>query len=63
MITCMKNVNNIQDPLKHLRWSLQLKQLTTENCYVFLQKAPSYMYDRVLNTSLVCSVSIQRKIN
>ena len=38
--------------VKHLRWNFQQKQLTTENRKLFLSKAPSQMFGRVLNTPL-----------
>ena len=43
-----------QNPVKHLRWSVLQKTLTAFSHYPFLQNAPSYMFDRVLNTPLCC---------
>ena len=41
---------NIWNSLKHLRWSMLRKQLTAFSRQLFLQGAPSQMFDRVLNT-------------
>ena len=41
----------IWNSFKHLRWSMLRKQLTAFSRQLFLQGAPSQMFDRVLNTS------------
>ena len=41
---------SIWNSLKHLRWSMLRKQLTAFSRQLFLQGAPSQMFDRVLNT-------------
>ena len=42
---------SIWNSFKHLRWSMLRKQLTAFSRQLFLQGAPSQMFDRVLNTS------------
>ena len=42
----------IQNSVKHLRWSTLCKELMAKSCLLFLQKAPSQFFDRVLSTLL-----------
>ena len=42
----------IETPVKHLRWSFWSKQLKAKSRKLFLQKAPSYMFDYLMNTPL-----------
>ena len=42
-----------QNSVKHLRWSFLRKYLTAKNHSLFSQKALSYGFDRLLNSSLV----------
>ena len=46
----------IQSLVNHLRWSFLQKLLTAISWNIFLQKALSWMFGRVLNTSLYFSV-------
>ena len=41
------------DPVKHLRLSFLRKWLTAFNCCLFVQKAPSEIFDWALNVVLV----------
>ena len=51
----------IQNPVEHLRWSILHKSLKTFNLELNLQKAPSYMFQWVLNTPQRCSLFHERK--
>ena len=44
------------DPLKHLLWNFLLKYLTSFSCYLFLKRAPSQIFDRLLNKPMYVSV-------
>ena len=46
----------IQNPVKHLRWSVLQKWLTSFSRQLFLQNAPFQMFDRVLKTFLLSTV-------
>ena len=57
------NQRNIQSPIKHLRWSFLRKQLTASiiqytilNTEYFRKKAPSWIFDLVMNTPLIIIV-------
>ena len=43
----------IQSPVEHLQWRFFRQQLTCFNGQLLLRKAPSQMFDMILNTSLV----------
>ena len=43
---------SIQNPVKHLRWSILQKYLQTFSCYLFLQNDPSQVFEKALKTLL-----------
>ena len=49
----------IQNAIKHLRWNFLWSYLTTFNRRKFLQKAPFWMFDKVMN--MFCSVNYKNK--
>ena len=48
----LSTINNRVNPVKHLRWSYWLKYLTVFNHLLFLKRASSQVFDRVLSTPL-----------
>ena len=55
---------HIQKPVKHLRWNVLQKQLsTTVKVVNFLQNAPCQMFERVLNTPLSYQFELTKKDN
>ena len=49
----------IQNPVKHVRWSLLQKYLTAESHKLFVKKSPFLMFDSVLNTPVHTMISPQ----
>ena len=48
----LSTINNRVNPVKHLRWNYWLKYLTVFNYLLFLKRASSQVFDRVLSTPL-----------
>ena len=42
----------IENLIKRLKWIFSRKHLSIFSCYLLLRKAPSKMFDRILNTPL-----------
>ena len=42
----------IQNPVKRLRWNFLRKYITIFSCYLLLRKAPSKIFEKLLNAPL-----------